>query len=126
MAQYVDHGTPLAVETCRKAIENADATPDEIEKVVFVSSSGFTAPGIDNYVVEQLGLPRTVSPRPSLANLNCAIDGFRSLLSSFSNFLRRPGSASRRWPRFPRQTPMPGPSMPTTTARSFATPYMAN
>ena len=89
MAQYVDHGTPLAVETCRKAIENADATPDEIEKVVFVSSSGFTAPGIDNYVVEQLGLPRTVS-RSNIGFMGCggAING----LHAASNFcMAEPG-----------------------------------
>jgi alpha-pyrone synthase len=60
MSLYLEHAAPLAVDVARRAL---GAVPGEVEVglLVFVTSTGFIAPGVDVAVIKELGLPRTTS-----------------------------------------------------------------
>lgn len=60
MNLYLEHAAPLAVDVARRAL---GAVPGEVQVglLVFVTSTGFIAPGVDVAVIEELGLPRTTS-----------------------------------------------------------------
>ena len=52
MARYERHATELALE----AVAALDVNTDEITHVVVASCTGFTAPGLDQLVIERLGM----------------------------------------------------------------------
>ncbi len=56
---YRESVVPLAEDVGRRAIEQSDATPDEITHVIAVSCTGFFAPGLDVELVKRLDLPPT-------------------------------------------------------------------
>lgn len=60
MNLYLEHAAPLAVDVARRAL---GAVPGEVQVglLVFVTSTGFIAPGVDVAVIKELGLPRTTS-----------------------------------------------------------------
>lgn len=61
MNLFFENAVPLAVDTARRALAGLPYEVDEIGLLVFVTSTGFIAPGVDVAVVKQLGLPRSVS-----------------------------------------------------------------
>jgi alpha-pyrone synthase len=61
MSLFYQHAVPLAVEVCGRALAGDSFRADEIGLLVFVTSTGFIAPGVDVAIVKQLGLPRSVS-----------------------------------------------------------------
>ncbi|OBK11235.1 type III polyketide synthase [Mycobacterium asiaticum] len=61
MKLFFEHAVPLAVEVSRRALAGLPYGADEIGLLVFVSSTGFIAPGVDVALVKQLGLSRSVS-----------------------------------------------------------------
>ncbi len=61
MNLYYQHAVPLAVEVAGRALAGLPDGADEIGLLVFVTSTGFLAPGVDVAVVKELGLPRSVS-----------------------------------------------------------------
>jgi alpha-pyrone synthase len=61
MNLFYQHAVPLAVEVCGRALAGGSYRADEIGLLVFVTSTGFVAPGVDVAIVKQLGLPRSVS-----------------------------------------------------------------
>jgi alpha-pyrone synthase len=71
MAMYREHAIPLAERVAREAIERAGVSPEEITQLVFVTSTGFTAPGIDAALIERLGLRRDTSRNP-VTFMGCA------------------------------------------------------
>ncbi|MFC9998947.1 type III polyketide synthase [Nocardia sp. NPDC127526] len=60
MNMYYDYAAPLAVDVAARALADADAAASEIGLLVFVTSTGFIAPGVDVAIVKQLGLPKSV------------------------------------------------------------------
>ena len=60
MSLYLEHAAPLAVDVARRAL---GAVPGEVQVglLIFVTSTGFIAPGVDVAVIKELGLPRTTS-----------------------------------------------------------------
>lgn len=71
MNLFFEHAVPLAVEVTRRALAGVPHGLDEIGLVVFVTSTGFIAPGVDVAIVKQLGLPRSVS-RVVINFMGCA------------------------------------------------------
>lgn len=61
MNLFYQHAVPLAVDVSRRALAGLPYTADDIGLVVFVTSTGFIAPGVDVALVKELGLSRTVS-----------------------------------------------------------------
>ncbi|CAM2943761.1 long-chain alpha-pyrone synthase [Williamsia muralis] len=60
MNLYLEHAAPLAVDVARRALGSVSGDV-EIGLLVFVTSTGFIAPGVDVAVIKELGLPRTTS-----------------------------------------------------------------
>ncbi|GAA4403043.1 type III polyketide synthase [Tsukamurella soli] len=60
MGLYFEHAVPLAVDVARRALADAAADAADVGLLVFVTSTGFIAPGVDIAVLEQLGLSRSV------------------------------------------------------------------
>ena len=58
MNLFYQHAVPLAVEVARRALAGLPYGADEIGQLVFVTSTGFIAPGVDVAIVKELGLPR--------------------------------------------------------------------
>ncbi|MBX9638821.1 MAG: type III polyketide synthase [Mycobacteriaceae bacterium] len=71
MNLFFEHAVPLAVDVSRRALAGLDYRTDEIGLVVFVTSTGFIAPGVDVAIVKQLGLSRSVS-RVVINFMGCA------------------------------------------------------
>lgn len=57
MKAYRRHVVPLATRAAHAALRDADLTPDAVTHLVFVSCTGFYAPGPDVDLVSALGLP---------------------------------------------------------------------
>ena len=61
MNLFYKHAVPLAVDVAGRALAGVGEADKEVGLVVFVTSTGFIAPGVDIAVVKELGLPHTVS-----------------------------------------------------------------
>ncbi|MFC7446333.1 type III polyketide synthase [Rhodococcus daqingensis] len=59
MHLFYRHAVPLAVDVARRALDGVD--PADLGLLVFATSTGVIAPGVDVAVVEDLGLPRSVA-----------------------------------------------------------------
>ena len=79
MNLFYEHAAPLAVEVAGRALAGVPYGADEIGLLVFVTSTGFIAPGVDVAVVKQLGLSPTVS-RVVVNFMGCAaaMNGLRT------------------------------------------------
>ena len=79
MNLFYDHAVPLAVEVAGRALAGLADGVDEIGLLVFVTSTGFIAPGVDVALVKQLGLPPSVS-RVVVNFMGCAaaMNGLRT------------------------------------------------
>ncbi|VAZ94026.1 type III polyketide synthase [Mycobacterium pseudokansasii] len=61
MGLFYLHAVPLAVEVSRRALDGLCHGAEEIGLLVFVTSTGFIAPGVDVAIVKELGLSRAIS-----------------------------------------------------------------
>ncbi|OBJ52561.1 type III polyketide synthase [Mycobacterium sp. 1423905.2] len=61
MDLFYEHAVGLAVEVSKRALAGVPYGLDEVGLLVFVTSTGFIAPGVDAALVKHLGLPRSVS-----------------------------------------------------------------
>lgn len=61
MNLFFEHAVPLAVDVSRRALADLPYQVEEIGQLVFVTSTGFIAPGVDVAIVKELGLSRSVS-----------------------------------------------------------------
>jgi alpha-pyrone synthase len=79
MNLFYEHAAPLAVDVARRALEGVPGGATEIGMLVFVTSTGFIAPGVDVAVVKQLGLAPSVS-RVVINFMGCAaaMNGIRA------------------------------------------------
>ncbi len=78
MDRYEREALPLGLRSCTAALHNAGVAPEEITHLVTVSCSGFSAPGVDMGLIEQLQLRREVS-RTHVGFMGChgAFNGLR-------------------------------------------------
>ena len=60
MNLFLEHAVPLAVDVARRAVAGLENPAEDIGQLIFVTSTGFIAPGVDVAVVKQLGLSPTV------------------------------------------------------------------
>ncbi|WP_083880682.1 type III polyketide synthase [Nocardia araoensis] len=83
MRLFHRHAVPLAVDVARRALDGVD--PADLGLLVFATSTGVLAPGVDVAVVETLGLPRSVA-RLVVNFMGCAaaMNGIRTA----SDFVR--------------------------------------
>ncbi|MFD4458989.1 type III polyketide synthase [Nocardia sp. NPDC058480] len=79
MNLFVEHAVPLAVDVARRAVAGLENPADDIGQLIFVTSTGFIAPGVDVAVVKQLGLSPTVG-RMVINFMGCAaaMNGIRA------------------------------------------------
>ncbi|MCF8610393.1 type III polyketide synthase [Gordonia sp. HY285] len=79
MNMYFEHAVPLAVDVASRAVADLDDPAADVGLVVFVSSTGFIAPGVDVAVIKRLGLAPTVS-RVVINFMGCAaaVNGLRT------------------------------------------------
>jgi alkylresorcinol/alkylpyrone synthase len=78
MERYEIEAPRLAAAAAGEAIADAAIDPASITHLITVSCSGFSAPGVDLYLIEKLGLARSVS-RTHVGFMGChgAINGLR-------------------------------------------------
>lgn len=78
MQRFEREAPLIAEQAAAAAMKQADITAAEITHLVTVSCSGFSAPGVDLYLIENLGLSRTVS-RTHVGFMGChgALNGLR-------------------------------------------------
>jgi predicted naringenin-chalcone synthase len=78
MLAYERHAGPLATEAAGRALANANVAPFDITHLVTVSCSGFSAPGFDLAILEELGLSAAVA-RTHVGFMGChgALNGLR-------------------------------------------------
>ncbi|WP_054816665.1 type III polyketide synthase [Nocardia arizonensis] len=78
MNLFYRHAVPLAVDVAGRALAGVD-DPADIGLLIFVTSTGFIAPGVDVAVVKQLGLSPTVG-RVVVNFMGCAaaMNGMRT------------------------------------------------
>nr|WP_245549886.1 3-oxoacyl-[acyl-carrier-protein] synthase III C-terminal domain-containing protein [Gordonia effusa] len=79
MNHFFELAVPLALDVARRAISGVAEPATDIGLVVFVTSTGFIAPGVDVAVIKQLGLAPTVN-RVVVNFMGCAagINGIRT------------------------------------------------
>lgn len=78
MQMYQEQAIPLAERVTRQALNAVDwgargaaAMVDSLRLIVFVSSTGFVAPGVDTELIKRLGLRRDTA-RATMSFLGCA------------------------------------------------------
>lgn len=70
-ARYVEHAERLSVDAAAGAIAEAGLRPEQIDRVVFVSSTGIATPSIEARIAGRLGL-RADCQRTPVFGLGCA------------------------------------------------------
>ena len=68
---YVENAVTLATEAATACLARAQLSPDQVDAIVAVSSSGIATPSLDALVLEKLGLRRDVERLP-IFGLGCA------------------------------------------------------
>ncbi|WP_067895417.1 type III polyketide synthase [Nocardia vaccinii] len=71
MNLFFRHAVPLAVDVAGRAVAGLDDSAEEIGQLIFATSTGFIAPGVDVAVVKQLGLSPAVG-RVMVNFMGCA------------------------------------------------------
>ena len=76
---YAHHATVLAVEAARNALAESSYRAIDITHLIVVSCTGFSAPGVDIQLIQQLGLATTVA-RTMIGFMGChaALNGLKS------------------------------------------------
>lgn len=80
MQIYQEHALPLALRACRRALDDAGVSPEEVTHIVTVSCTGFAAPGVDVGLIKSLQL-RPTTQRIHVGFMGChgAINGMRAV-----------------------------------------------
>ncbi len=87
---YQEQGGELLLAAARAVLEGAEVAPEEIDQVIFVSSTGLATPTLDVRLINELGVRRTASRLP-LWGLGCAA-GASGLSRAFDYCLAHPGA----------------------------------
>ncbi|MBL8814133.1 MAG: type III polyketide synthase [Planctomycetaceae bacterium] len=78
MRRYEADAPQLAATACQKALVSASVDPKSVTHLITVSCSGFSAPGVDLFLIRALGLQNSVS-RTHVGFMGChgALNGLR-------------------------------------------------
>jgi alpha-pyrone synthase len=78
LEKFKEKAIPLVIEVAQRAMADAGICPQDISKLVVVSSTGFLGPGLDCELINGLGLKRSVD-RSLIGFMGCAaaMNGFR-------------------------------------------------
>jgi predicted naringenin-chalcone synthase len=76
-ARFARHAPALATEAARRALQDADCSPGEMDAVLISTCTGYLCPGLTSYVAEQLGL------RPDIFALDLVGQGCGAALPNF-------------------------------------------
>jgi len=87
---YREDGLELALTAARSCLDKAGCDPEEIDAVIFVSSTGIATPTIDAHIINALGMKASVVRLP-LWGLGCAA-GVAGLARSCDYCLGYPGA----------------------------------
>lgn len=68
---YIQHAVALGAEAAKRCLENSNCRIDDIDCLVFVSSTGIATPSIDAHLLNRLGLRSDITRIP-LWGLGCA------------------------------------------------------
>lgn len=68
---YEHDGLELMVRATQSCLASAGCTPQDVDQIVFVSSTGFATPTLDAYLINRLGFKSSVSRVP-IWGLGCA------------------------------------------------------
>ncbi len=68
---YMEKGLELLVRAAAGCLEDAGCRPDQVDHVIFVSTTGLSTPSLDSYLINELGLPRRATRLP-VWGLGCA------------------------------------------------------
>lgn len=78
MEAYSQYAGPLLEQACKSAIDTSQISAAQITHLVTVSCTGFVTPGVDHWLIENLGLSQDVQ-RFNIGFMGChgAINGMR-------------------------------------------------
>jgi predicted naringenin-chalcone synthase len=78
MAAYRTHVLPLAQTAAERALAQAEIEPDQVSQLITISCTGFSAPGLDVELIDNLGLSPEVG-RTMVGFMGChgALNGLR-------------------------------------------------
>ena len=68
---YIESAEELSVCAARRALDKAGLSPDQVDFVVFVSTTGLSTPSIDSKLITRLGM-RSTTKRLPMWGLGCA------------------------------------------------------
>jgi len=78
--KYCEEAPKLAIQACKRAVEDWGGSPADITHIISVSCTGVQAPGIEFFVMEELGIPRTAE-RLGINLMGC-FGAFRALATA--------------------------------------------
>jgi len=70
-ARYVEEAVNLGCEVAQRVLERAQLAPDDVDHIVFVSSTGISTPSIDALLANRIGLRANIRRTP-IWGLGCA------------------------------------------------------
>ena len=70
-ADYIEEGVRLAEQAARACLKSARLSPDQVDHLIFVTTTGLATPSVDALLVRRLGLRNDVRRSP-LFGLGCA------------------------------------------------------
>lgn len=80
---YLEHALPMACDVSLRALAQAGLQASDVDLVILASCTSFIMPSLDAYLVNRLGLRRTVRRMP-LAQLGC-VGGASALLKALDH-----------------------------------------
>jgi predicted naringenin-chalcone synthase len=88
MDEYEKWSKVLTKNAVQKLIENTGINPSELNKIITVSCTGFFAPGLDYYLINEFGFPPAIR-RTNIGFMGCAASliGFASVLEADNKLL---------------------------------------
>ncbi|MDO8550966.1 MAG: hypothetical protein Q7S39_12565, partial [Ignavibacteria bacterium] len=86
MNEYEKWAKLLSKEAVGKLIEENNFNPAKIERLITISCTGFFAPGLDYYLIEEFKIPQNVK-RTNIGFMGCAasITGFNSVFEALTS-----------------------------------------
>jgi alkylresorcinol/alkylpyrone synthase len=85
---YMTKGLPLLIDAAGKALEAAGLSSDQVNHVIFVSTTGLSAPSLDAHLINSIGFSRNVTRLP-IWGLGCGA-GVSGLARAFDHCLAHP------------------------------------
>ena len=70
-ALYIEQAIKLSQEAIKKCLAKTDLMVGDIDKIIFISSTGIATPSIDTHIINTLGLKKNVKRSP-IWGLGCA------------------------------------------------------